>query len=191
MVSPHRQRGDRMKNTITFKISLCAVFSALALISFTLENLIPPIVIPGARIGVSNVFILLCTITLGAGYGAVALIIKCVLGSIFNGNPSAILYSLPAGALSLSIQTVLLYTTKRISVIAVSVSGGVINNTVQNTVFCLITKTHEYFIYLPYLTLIGALSGAIVGLTVYLLVKKLPKNIFPSTTLTKTNNKEN
>lgn len=167
-----------MKKNFTFKACLSALFATMALLSFMLESLVPPIIIPGARLGVSNVFVLLSTITLGAPFGVAVLVIKCVLGSIFAGNPSTIFYSLPAGAIALTFEILLLLFAKRISVVSISVAGGVINNVAQNTVFCLVTKTYEYFLYLPYLALIGALSGAIIGFIVYLLVKKLPTKLF-------------
>ena len=58
--------------------------------------------------------------------------------------------------------------------VSLSVSGAVLNTTIQNAVFCLIGKTAEYLCYLPYLSLIAILSGVVVGFTVYLIIKKLP-----------------
>ena len=161
----------------SFKISLCGILSAAALISFMLENLFPPIILPGARLGISNAFILLSAILLGWKYGIATLIIKTVIGSIFAGNLSAIIYSLPAGLIALTLELILLHFMS-VSVVATSVLGAVINTTVQNLTFCLVTNAVEYLIYLPYLGLIGAVGGVAVGLIVYLVVKKLPKNKF-------------
>ena len=84
------------------------------------------------------------------------------------------MYSIPAGVLSLSVQTLLIYFTKKVSVIAVSVSGSVINTVTQNLVFCLVTNTAAYLSYSPYLALIAVLSGIVVGFTVYIIIKKIP-----------------
>ena len=167
-----------MRNKRIYKIALTGLFAALATIAFTIESLFPPIILPGARMGISNVFILLSTITLGVGSGFATLIIKIVLGSLFSGNLSSMLFSLPAGIVSLSIETVLIFAVKNISIPAVSVAGAVVNTTLQNTVFCLVTKTAEYLCYLPYLALISAVTGLIVGFAVYLAVKKLPEKLF-------------
>lgn len=161
-----------MKKT-TLKIALCGLFSALGTIAFVLEGLFPPLIIPGARLGISNVFILLATIILGGGYGLATLVIKVFLGSLFSGNLSAILYSLPAGLISLAIEYILLKFTTKLSVLSISVCGAVINVSLQNVVFCLVTKTSQYLIYLPYLALTGVISGLAVGFIVYLVVKKL------------------
>ncbi|MBQ3492686.1 MAG: Gx transporter family protein [Clostridia bacterium] len=159
------------------KIATCALFSALATISFTLENLLPPIILPGARLGVANVFILLALISLGVSYGFIALIIKITLGSLFSGNISSIMYSLPAGIISLSLEVVLLKAVENLSVVSISVAGAVVNSTVQNLIFCLVTGAVEYLYYLPYLALIAVLAGLLVGFTVYLAIKRIPKNL--------------
>ena len=166
-----------MKKSSTFKFTLCAIYSALGILSFMLENLFPPLFIPGARLGISNVFILLATVTLGYTYGLTVLIIKTLFGSLFSGNVSALLYSLPSGIISLSLETLLLLAIDRISIVAVSVAGGVINVTVQNAIFCAVTKTAEVMVYLPYYALIGIIGGAAVGFIVYLIINKLPEKL--------------
>lgn len=158
----------------TLKLTLTAIFAALGLITFVIEGLLPPLFLPGARLGLSNVFILLAVIFCGWQYGFCVLIVKTVLGSLFAGNISAVMYSLPSGALALTVEIVLLYFAKRISIVSISVAGGVISTVIQNTVFCLVNKTSAYLIYSPYLALIGALSGAVVGFTVYLICLKSP-----------------
>ena len=68
------------------KLALSAMLSALALISFMIENLFPPLFLPGARLGISNVFILLAVLFLGSGYGYAVFIVKVVLGCVFCGS---------------------------------------------------------------------------------------------------------
>ena len=156
------------------KLTLTGVLTALAILSFVLESLFPPLFLPGARLGISNLFILLCLILCGIKYGVISLVVKVLLSSLFSGNLSSILYSLPAGLISLILQAVLLYVVKS-SFIATSVSGAVINTVAQNAVFCLVTQTSEYLYYSPYLALIAIISGLIVGFAVYLTIKILPE----------------
>lgn len=156
------------------KIALTALLSACALIAFSIENLFPPLFIPGARLGLSNIFILLTIFLLGNYYALAVFVIKVVLGSLFSGNISALLYSLPAGIIALTLQ-LLIIKTKKFSVVASSVLGSVINLTLQNVTFCLITKTIEFLGYIPYLALIGCIAGLVVGLAVYGALRALPK----------------
>lgn len=168
---------SKVKHKILIKkVAICAVLTAFAIISFIIESLFPPLLIPGARMGISNIFILLAIILLGQNFGIITVIVKILLGSFFTGNISSIIYSLPAGVICCIIESVFILRVRRFSLISVSVFGATINNLIQNATFCLATKTFEYFIYLPYLSLIGIGSGLIIGLTVYLIIKRLPFN---------------
>lgn len=164
----------------TKKIVSCAVLSALALVSFMIENLFPPLFIPGARIGVSNVFVLLSVIYTGAPYGLITLLTKIILGSVFSGNVSAMLYSLPSGIISFAIETLLIKKSKSVSIVAISALGGVCSLLVQNCIYCLILGATEYLVYAPYLALIGLLAGLTVGFIVFLLSKAVPEKFFRS-----------
>lgn len=163
-----------MNGKLTFKIALTGILSALATLAFMIENLFPPLFLPGARMGVSNAFILLAVLILGGRYGFFVLTVKCLLGSLFSGNISAIIYSLPSGAIALAVEVLLLYLVKNLSVVAISVCGAVINASLQNVVFCLVSGTGEYLFYTPYLALISMVSGVIIGLAVLFTVKKFP-----------------
>lgn len=166
-----------MKTMHVKKIALCGILASFALISFILEGLFPPLFIPGARMGISNVFVLLSLIVLGKFYAFAVLLVKVVLGSIFSGNISAMLYSFPAGVLALTIETILLIFIKRLSILSISACGAIINSLIQNLVFCLITNDFGYLTYLPYLALIATISGLIIGAIIFLLVRYLPKKL--------------
>lgn len=164
-----------MKKT-SYKLAACGVLSALACITFVIENLFPPLFIPGAKLGLSNLFILLALATLGARYAFFALGVKTLVGCFVTGFYS-LAYSLPAGIAALAAEIILIYYVKT-SLPAASAAGAVINVTVQNLVFCITAGAAEYFVYLPYLALIGAVTGSAVGLALHFAVGKLPENLF-------------
>ena len=164
-----------MNKRFSKKITICAVLATISLIAFTIENLLPPLFIPGARLGISNAFILIALLMLGKEYALTVFAVKVIFGSIFSGNVSSILYSLPSGFIALVLQILLLSFCNRFSVVAVSVLGGTVNVALQNLTFCLISGSMEYIIYLPYLALTGAISGVLVGFIVTIIVNKLNK----------------
>ena len=164
------------------KLILSGLLSAFALIAFMLENLFPPLLIIGGRIGIANFFVLIAGICCGFWYGFAVLILKAVLGSLLSGNASAVLYSLPAGAIAYTVQMLIVLYMPKASVVAASVVGGVINASVQNAAFCLITSTPEYIVYLPYLAFVGLIGGAIVGTAVFITIKFVPLKIFQQKT---------
>ena len=167
-----------MKRISTFKLVFCGIFSALATVAFIIESLFPPLFLPGARMGVSNIFILLSALTLGSVYGFITLFVKVTLGSLLSGNVFSIVYSLPSGMIALAVELLILNFCNQVSIVCISVFGAVLNITVQNATFCLITKTTEYLYYLPYLSLMGIIGGLIVGFAVYLIIKILPNKLF-------------
>ena len=154
---------------------MAGLFASLSIIAFTIENLIPPIFIPGAKLGFSNVFILLTLILVSPLHAYGVLITKCLLGSLLTGNISAVIYSIPAGLISLTAEW-LLFRTNKFSIVAISVVSSVINVIVQNAVFCLYLNAFEYFIYLPYLALISVLAGFTVGVIVNFTLRYFPNN---------------
>lgn len=66
---------------------------------------------------------------------------------------------------------------------SLSVVGAVVNNLVQNVVYALITSTVLAMTYLPYLALIGVVSGLTVGFAVTLLLKNYRKRFLSFKTL--------
>lgn len=160
----------------TRKITLCGIYSALACITFMIENLFPPLIIPGAKLGLSNLFVLLALVTIGKGAAFITLFVKVFVGSLVSGF-SAIFYSLPAGVVALGAEIALAYGFGA-SLIASSVAGAVLNATTQNVVFCLISGMQSYLVYLPYLALISVIAGLAVGFALTLTIKKLPDKLF-------------
>lgn len=163
------------------RAALVAVLSTLALCSFVVENLFPPLLLPGAKLGLGNAFSLFALIVLGPLDGIVVVIIRTTLGSLIVGNMSTLLYSLTAGLVAVVLQAVLvrfLYPT--VSVVAVSVCGAVVHNITQNAVFVLVSQTPQMVAYMPYLALIGVLSGVVVGVAVWLALRLLPQRLLCS-----------
>ena len=161
------------------KIAMLALFSALGLIVFIIENQFPPLFVPGAKMGLANIFSLAALILYGPIEALVVVAVRTVLGSLFAGNVSMLLYSLTCGVISLALSAILIYIAyPRVSVLAVSVAAAVLHNIVQNAVFVLVTGTSLMFSYMPYLALIGVLSGAIVGAVVTIIFKKVPESVF-------------
>lgn len=160
------------------KIAMVGILTALALIISLFESLLPPIipVLPFARIGVSQIIILAALIILGPAEAAVVLLVRSVLVAIFIGNPSMMLYSIPAGLVSLSLMTLLL-KSRKFSVIIISMASGAVHNLIQLGAAAFITKSSAVFFYAPYLMVFGAVAGIVTGLVCFIVIKKLPDKL--------------
>lgn len=161
------------------KIATLAVFTALSLITFIIENALPPLIIPGAKMGLANIFSFAALILYSPLEGFAVVAVRSVLGAVFAGNVSSVMYSFTGGMVSMAVSSVLLYAVHPgISVTAVSVAAAVINNVTQNLVYVAVVGNAVMLSYMPYLALIGIVSGAIVGATVMLLFKKVPLSVY-------------
>ena len=161
------------------RLAYLSVLTAMALIMFMVESLFPPLFLPGAKMGLSNIFSLLALFVLGPVDALILVVVRTVLGSLFMGNISTLLYSLTAGVVSVVISAILVqFVYPRVSIVAISVVSAVMHNLTQNVVFCLISNTPQMFSYMPWLALLGIVAGIIVGFAVWLILKAIPTKIF-------------
>ncbi len=163
------------------KLAALALLTALGLGAFLIESMFPPMFFPGAKMGLSNIFSLFALVLYGLPEALLVVVARTVLGSLFAGNFSLLLYSLTAGVVSTAVSRLLLLAFPRVSLLCVSVFSAVVHNTVQLLVYCALTQTTLIFSYLPYLALLGVLAGVIVGLAVTYAVKGIPLSFFART----------
>lgn len=152
----------------TKKLVRAAILLAVALILGFLETLLPPVFpfLPYARIGLGNAAVLLALLWLGVPQAAVILVLKCVVIGLFSGAPTMILYSLAGGSLSFAVMAILLRIGAN-GLPAVSAAGGILHNVGQILVAMAVTGTAGVAVLLVYLSLFGALAGALIGVVVY------------------------
>lgn len=163
----------------TRKLAGVSVLLALSLIAFMLESFLPPMFIPGAKLGLGNAFSMLALVLYSPAVAVLIVVLRCVLGNLIAGSLSSMIFGLCAGAASVCTATLLYkFAFPKISFVCVSVCAAVIHNVVQCLVFCAISQTWQAVVYLPYLILLGALSGFAVGAACVLVVKRLPSRMF-------------
>lgn len=171
--------NGRLNRFSAKRIAVLALLTGLGLITFLLEGLLPPLFIPGAKLGLSNVFSLAALIIFSPLEAFIVVIARTILGAMFAGNFSALLYSFTGGIISMAISSLLMYVIyPKISVMAVSIAAAVAHNITQCAVFVLISNTVLMFGYLPYLVLIGIPAGAVIGGIILLVFKGIPKSMF-------------
>lgn len=161
------------------RIALLAMLTAMGLIMFMVESLFPPFFLPGAKMGLSNIFSMLALFLLGPADAFALVVVRVTLGSMFTGNMSTLMYSLSAGVVSVIASTLLVeFVYPRVSIVAISIVGAVLHNMTQNVVFCLVSDTPEMFVYMPWLALLGVLAGVIVGFAVWFILRMVPTRAF-------------
>ncbi len=110
----------------TRELTLCAVLTAMALALSYVESFFPlslAIPLPGIKLGLANIVTLFALYALGPGQAFMILLARCLLGAVFAGNMSALIFSVLGGVTAMAVM-ILLSRCGRLSVYGVSVGGA-------------------------------------------------------------------
>lgn len=158
-----------------YKISVCAVLTALALIFSYVEALFPfQFGIPGMKLGLSNLVVLVALYGIGASYALSVNLARILLSGLLFGGVSAMMYSLAGGMFSF-ITMLLLKKTRIFSPLGVSMAGGVTHNIGQLTVAALVVENSKIYLYLPALLISGTVTGVLLGFGAVLILNRLKR----------------
>ena len=158
----------------TSKLTIAALMAALALIFSYIEVLIPfNFGIPGIKLGIANLVIIVALYYLGTRYALLINVIRILIGGLLFSGVFGMLYSM-AGALLRMLVMVLVKKCGLFSVTGVSMAGGVAHNLGQLLVAAFLVSNLKIFVYFPVLVISGVVSGAVIGILAYLVLKKLP-----------------
>lgn len=147
------------------KLTVLALFTTLALIIFTIESAIPPLVpIPGVKLGLANIITLVVLRNYSGRDAFLVLVMRILLSSFFFGQALSLFYSLAGGLLCFGAMWAVNKLLQRHFLFLTSVFGGVFHNLGQLGAAWVITRTAGVLAYLPFLILSGILTGLFTGL---------------------------
>ena len=157
----------------TKQLARCAVLAALALALSYVEGMFPlPVPLPGFRLGLANIVTVFALYALGAPHALAILLVRVLLGAMFAGNASALIFSLFGGLAALGVMA-LLVRAERLSVYGVSVGGAAAHNIGQVCAAMLTLGSRAPLAYLPVLLLVSLFSGALTGFISSLLLRAM------------------
>ena len=156
------------------ELTLCAVLTAAALVTFVIELQLPPLTgIPGIKPGLANIFTLFALCWLGRGWAFALMMVRVVLGCLITGRMTALGYSLVGGALAYLVMAVLLYVISERQLWVVSMFGAMAHNLGQMLVARFVAGVAAIWYYLPVLLLSALVTGLFTGLCAQLVLKRL------------------
>ena len=130
------------------KLANMAMLVALAMIFSYVESLIPiNFGVPGMKLGVANL----------------VTVLRVLLTGFLFGNGMSIIYSL-AGAVVSLLAMVLVKKMDGISIVGVSITGGVFHNIGQILVAMAVVENLKLIYYLPVLLVAGTVTGFVIGI---------------------------
>lgn len=154
------------------KTALYGLMIALAFIFSYIESLFPVVGIPGVKLGLANLVVLVTLVLLRPRDALAISFLRILLVGFTFGSPASMLYSLAGGLVSLGVM-ILCRRTEKFSILGVSIAGGVSHNLAQLAVAAAVLRTPQIVWYLPILLLSGLLTGALIGVVARLCLPKL------------------
>ncbi len=157
------------------RIAYCGLFAALAILMGYVEMLIPmPILIPGVKLGLANVIIVIMLYFMDAKSAFFVSLIRVLLSGLLFAGFAGLLYSLSGAMLSFAVM-LLLKRTERFSIVGVSVAGGIFHNVGQIVVAALVVENVRMAYYLPFLLVSGVVTGIVIGIVAQTALKYLKR----------------
>lgn len=156
-----------------WNVAVYGMLIALAFILSYIESIFPiPVPIPGIKIGLANLVVLVALYTMGVKQAFVLSLLRIVLVGFSFGSLSTMLFSFAGGILSWVLMVVA-KKMKGLSMTGVSIIGGIGHNIGQILVAMWVVDTSAVIYYLPILMVSGVIAGCLVGILGGMVVSKL------------------
>ena len=155
------------------RASYLGLLTALAILCGYIESLIPfNFGIPGMKLGLCNVVILLVLLLFGWKEAALVSAARVVVIGFLFGNLFSIAYSMGGAMLSILVMAILIRTGK-FHETGISAAGGAAHNIGQILVAYLVTPQLPLLWYLPIIMIAGLITGILIGLAVWAVLLRI------------------
>ena len=147
------------------KIALLGVLLAMTIVIGILESFIPSFTIPGIKLGLANIVILITLYEIGIIESVFINLIRVIVVSLVRGTflSMGFFMSLTGAFLSLGIMIVFYLLIKKFSIIGVSVIGSLFHVIGQIIIAIIYLGSLYVVFYLPIIAFAAVITGIIVG----------------------------
>lgn len=160
--------------SVAARVATYGLLIALAFVFSYLESLLPlNFGIPGVKLGLGNLVVLLTMALLSRREAFIVAAVRIVLVGFTFGNPYSMLYALCGGLLSFAVMA-LLWNSRKLSVLGISMAGAVAHNIGQLLFAAAVTETVRLWWYLPVLLVSATVTGALIGVAALVTLRRLP-----------------
>ena len=158
------------------RLAKLSLLTALALIIFVIELRIDIIPIPGAKLGLANIITVYAVYKYSAKETFLIVIARVLLGTLFSGNVSALMYSITGAFFCLAGMLLVKRIVPMKYIWLSSIIGALLHNTGQMTVAVSVMRSFAVLSVYPFLIITGCIAGAFTGLCAqFLISRKLPE----------------
>lgn len=154
------------------KMALLGILTAGAIAIAILESFIPSVGIPGVKLGLANIVILIILYELGIWEAVTVNLLRVLVTSLVRGTflSMGFLMSLTGAALSLGIMILFYLLIKKFSIIGVSVIGALFHVFGQILIAMLFLGSAYVVLYLPIIAISAIITGVFVGIVAKLII---------------------
>lgn len=155
------------------KMALLGVLTAGAIVIAILESFIPSIGIPGVKLGLANIVILIILYELGIVEAIMVNLLRVLVVGLVRGTflGMGFFMSLTGAIFSLGIMILFYLLIKKFSVIGVSVIGSIFHVGGQILIAMIYLGSAYIVLYLPVLAISAIITGVFVGIIARLIIK--------------------
>lgn len=148
----------------TKRLVTLSIFLSISIVLSIVESFIPPIPIPGAKLGLANIMTLVILSIYGEKDAFVIVILRVLLVGLLRGTLAspAFFLSLSGGLVAYAFM-VLFMKLKAFSLISVSIMGALGHSLGQIVMAIIILSTPQLIYYLPWLFVISLATGIFNG----------------------------
>ncbi|MDE6666166.1 MAG: Gx transporter family protein [Ruminococcus sp.] len=158
------------------KLTELSMLTAVALIIFIIELRIPNLsVVSGVKLGLANIITVYAVYHYKTSDVAMVVLARVLLGSIFGGNISAIIYSACGAAVCLIGMSVLKKIIPENYMWLCSVAGAVFHNIGQIIAAVCVARTFTVVSYLPIMIAASCIAGFFTGMCAQFIYRRLPQ----------------
>lgn len=154
-----------------------SILVAQGLVMFWIEMQIPfNTGIPGAKLGLANIFSLVAIYTLDPLSAFLVVVIRIIMSTLIAKTMVALLYSMTGGILSFIVMFLLVKLGRnRINGLVVSIGGSIFHNLGQVLMASWVLQNPRVLYYFPMMGVIAVPTGIFVGLTASFMIKHIRK----------------
>jgi len=154
-------------------VATLGVMSAFAAILSYVEMLVSfDIWIPGAKLGLANIAIVIALYLYGWKAAIGVNVVRIMVVGLLFGNWFSIAFSLAGAFVSFTVM-VISKKSKQFSCVGVSVAGGVSHNVGQMIVAIFVIESISVVYYVPALIIIGVITGVLNGFISMIIIKRI------------------
>lgn len=157
------QKDGRTRQERITHLSRVALLAAVALVLSYVETLIPlPVSLPGVKLGLANVAVVVALFWLDARSAAEIALVKVLASGLLFGSPTMLVYSLGGTVLAFAGMW-LMSLIPGIGLVPVSMVSAILHNVGQLVVAALMLNSPAVFASLPALAAAACVPGALTG----------------------------